>query len=138
MLKLSAGVGAATAAACATSLLCGLVFGVYWGALEGWPPTILKFIGTSLAIGLLVAAVALVVCPWLFLIIGLPLYGLSIRLRWVSLPAYLTAGFTTSVIATLLFPDLSQFTTWFLIPGGTAASLAFWLVVRPDRSEAHR
>jgi hypothetical protein len=119
-------------------LLSGFVFVTYVGASEGWP-SIQKFIGTSLAIGGLVTEVTLIVCPTLFVFVGLPLYALSIRRNWVSLKAYTIAGFTASVIATILFaPALPwRLMALFLIGGGTAATAAFWLVVRPDRSQAH-
>ena len=134
-LRLAAAIGVATAAACATSLLSGFafLFVTSLGSSDGWM-SIQQFVGGSLAIGVIAAAFAVVICPTLFVIVGLPLYALSIAKEWVSLPAYTFAGFATSVTATLLIP--SHFTALFLLTGGTAATVAFWLVVRPDQSQA--
>jgi hypothetical protein len=80
---------------------------------------------------------ALLAFPPFFAVMGLPLYALSVRQGWTWLGAHCAVGLIVSGLSagvsrlTLDGPHFLM--TPAIILGGTAATLAFWSIARPDR-----
>jgi hypothetical protein len=91
----------------------------------------------SFAVGLTAVGVIVLVCPLLFIIVGLRLYRLSVRRGLVSIWQYAATGVGVSGVAAigafLVFESDRQFAVPLTVIGGTIATLAFWAVARPDR-----
>lgn len=77
--------------------------------------------------------------PPLFALTGLPLYAWSVRRGWVSAKLYAAVGMSVScLIAIVAWFEMGPSVTRNLmmpsiVVAGTVATLAFWMVVRPDR-----
>lgn len=135
--KLALAVIAATLVACVTALLSGFVEVIFElvGSVNALTEPSVYEVG--LYIGVAAMAVASFVCPLLFVIVGLPLYALLLRLRWVDAWHFAVVGVgvssLTAVGAYIAFPIDRDLAVPLVIVGGTFASLAFWYVARPDR-----
>ena len=132
-IKLIAAFLVAVGVACAACFLtASVILAVTWNEEGGlWE--------TAFLVGAVAAYFAILFFPPIAMIVGLPLYALSVRLGWVSGLAYASVGFLASLAVSVvgwigLGPSPTRF---FLVPsviiGGTAATLAFWKVARPDR-----
>ena len=134
---ISLAVAAATGAACATALLGGLIYNATFVRSPGdlLDPS---FYAATLYVGGVAAMVAAVICPLLFVVIGLPLHALSRRHHWVGVWAYASVGLAISSVAAIAavfaFPLDRDLAMPLTIVGGTVATLAFWIVARPDKS----
>lgn len=137
--RLARAITAASLAACLTALLSGFVYvykfsdGLITAASD---PT---FYQAGFYVGLIAMTISLLACLLLFSILGLPLYRLSLRLRWVRAWQYAVVGFGVSCFAAigafLTFPLDREFAVPLTMIGGTIATLAFWSVARPHIDE---
>lgn len=133
---LAAGV-AATAVACTMTffLSFALVTATWSDGADKWSATLL--------IGAAAAYFTLGAFPIVFLLVGFPLYAFSLRIGQVSAGAYATVGAIVScVVAFAAWVVIGKSLTLDLmlpciVCGGTAATLAFWMVARPDQSCLH-
>jgi hypothetical protein len=129
-------IAAATVAACATSLLAGFIDTLRFlhSPKDFLDPS---FYGATFYVGAIAATVAALVCPLLFIVIGLPLHALALRRRWTSVWAYEAVGFAVSCVAAIValfaFPLDRAFAVPLTVLGGAIATLAFWIVARPDK-----
>ncbi len=135
--KIVAAIAAGTAVACAIAFAISFAFvAATWGDGSGkWD--------TSLLVGVVAGYFTLLAFPALFLLTGLPLYAFSLRTGWVNGRVYATVGAIVSclvAIAAWVAIDASP-TLDLMVPcivcGGTGATLAFWIVARPDQSSPH-
>jgi hypothetical protein len=96
-----------------------------------------------LYVGGTAAIVSMVVTPSLFVLIGLPLYGLSIRRRWTSAFHYAAGALAVTIplCALLLYsstrwialqPQDVTLAIIIMLIVGPSAALVFWKVVRPQ------
>src|SRR5262249_31536181 len=97
--KLTLGVIVATLAASVTALLSGFVYLLAEFARSVDASGAPTFYVASLYVGVVAMTATFIVCPILFVTIGLPLYALSLRLNWVSIWHYAATGFGVSCIA---------------------------------------
>jgi hypothetical protein len=129
-------VAAATAGACATSLLAGLVYTLRFVRSAGdvLDPS---FYEAIFYVGIIAATVAAVVCPLLFVVIGLPLHALACRQKWTSVWAYAAVGLAVSCVAAIAVQFALPLSRDIAVPltvvGGSVATLTFWMVARPDK-----
>jgi hypothetical protein len=129
-------VTAATAAACVTSLLAGLIYTLRFVRSPGdfLDPS---FYGMTFYVGAIAATVAALVCPLMFVAIGLPLHALARRHKWTSVWVYAVVGLAVSSVAAIaalfVFPLDRDIVVPLTVVGGTVATLTFWIVARPDK-----
>ena len=126
---------AATSAACVTAFLSGFVYAAQFGAfLDAIADR--SFYQVGVYVGLIAMTVTVFACPFVFTIVGLPMFRLSLRLRWVRAWQYVLVGFGVSCLAAIgvffALPLDRHFAVPLTIVSGTVATLTFWFVVRPD------
>lgn len=134
--KLTLAVVIATFAACVTGLVAGFAYvlessGDLHEAIRD--PT---YYQASFTVGLVAVGVIVLICPLLFIIVGLHLYRLSVQRSWVSMWHYAATGVGVSCVAAigafLVFETDRQLAVPLTVIGGTIATLVFWAVARPD------
>ncbi len=102
------------------------------------------FLEALLFVGSVAVAVSFFMSLVFGILVGLPMFYFSIRIRRTTLGFYISGGFFIAVLAIflvvffhvffelLLHSDLFFFSAGALI-GAPAATAAFWAVVRPDK-----
>lgn len=137
------------AVAVLAAVLVSFIAGCFFSVVLAYPdieemPKLKEFMEAFILVGGVAAIVAGVISVPSLLLIGLPLYLVSIRQRKVSIHIYVLGGFVTSLVFCLIltaFHVLSEFLLsedyYFavisMLIAGPVTTSVFWVFVRPDR-----